>query len=595
MKALNYKGVHLSDGLWQKQFNENNQWLLGLDEDRLLRKFRDKAQIPSTADVYPGWYGRDGGTFGQYVSAMCKSYAITHDARFKNKALRLMNGWAETIGADGHPNYQGNNHCYPYDKLLTALLDADEYLGWADALPLAETITKWANATFDKSVIRDGVEGPALEATGMNEWWTLPEMQVRAYQRTGNELYKELALEWSYHYMWDKLASGQEDIGLRHAYSHANSLCSAAAMYALTNEQKYLDAAVGGYNHILTKHTYVTGGYGPAETLFGELGYLGDSVLEPDVLAKHSDFKPFWGGTPRDDVWGNCEISCCTWAVFKLTHYLLHFTGKAEYAHWAENMLINCLGGQPALTSSGEVLYYARYFVNGAIKSVVDRRMHSDGGQNKWQCCTGTFPQTTAEYHNILCYTQEDAIYVSQYMASVIDIDGVTIAIDTEYPRKGDISMTINPNTDKEFDLCLRVPPFAKGKGEQLFINGEPTALIYDDKGWLRIKHCWQCGDVVRLVLPFTLRFESVDEKHPDVRALLYGPLVLAGNEFLMLKGDVNHPEKWIVLENAEQLRFTTTPGHDALYDFTTDTFVPYMDIPQNQWYYVYNRVQHEL
>ena len=224
LRNLDYLGVELFAGRWRRQFEENGQWLLALDENRLLRTFRDKAGIASDVPVYPGWYGKNGATFGQYVTAMCKMYHITRDVRYKAKALRLLNGWAETLSEDGHPNYAGDSDCYPFDKLLTALLDADAYLGWTQALPLALKISLWAEKNFDVSVPRDGIETPALDAAGMMEWWTLPEMLVRAYERTGNQLYRKLACMWSYDYMWDKLAEGDENIGLRHAYSHANSL-----------------------------------------------------------------------------------------------------------------------------------------------------------------------------------------------------------------------------------------------------------------------------------------------------------------------------------------------------------------------------------
>ena len=108
LRNLDYLGVELFAGRWRRQFEENGQWLLALDENRLLRTFRDKAGIASDVPVYPGWYGKNGATFGQYVTAMCKMYHITRDVRYKAKALRLLNGWAETLSEDGHPNYAGD-------------------------------------------------------------------------------------------------------------------------------------------------------------------------------------------------------------------------------------------------------------------------------------------------------------------------------------------------------------------------------------------------------------------------------------------------------------------------------------------------------
>lgn len=62
---------------------------------------------------------------------------------------------------------------------------------------------------------------------------------------------------------------------------------------------------------------------------------------------------------------GQREVSCCSWAVFKLTRYLMELTGEARYGGWAEKLLYNGCGGQPSITQDGKVMYYADYFING--------------------------------------------------------------------------------------------------------------------------------------------------------------------------------------------------------------------------------------
>ena len=84
-------------------------------------------------------------------------------------------------------------------------------------------------------------------------------------------------------------------------------------------------------------------------------------------------------------------------------------------------MLINGVAGQPPIDSQGHVMYYADYFVDGAVKSVQDRRLQGNGANFEWQCCTGTFPQDVAEYANMLYYTDEEGIYVSQYKMCIRD------------------------------------------------------------------------------------------------------------------------------------------------------------------------------
>ena len=71
---------------------------------------------------------------------------------------------------------------------------------------------------------------------GTREWYTLPENLYRAYLLTGRELYKQFADEWLYHDYWAPFAATSElnEVVPVHAYSHVNSLNSAAMADAVT-------------------------------------------------------------------------------------------------------------------------------------------------------------------------------------------------------------------------------------------------------------------------------------------------------------------------------------------------------------------------
>ena len=84
----------------------------------------------------------------------------------------------------------------------------------------------------------------------------------------GQKLYFDFAREWDYPYFWDKRLRKDFTVGPRYAYSHVNSLSSAAMAYLATKEESYLAAIKNAYEEILRHHTFATGGYGPAECLF---------------------------------------------------------------------------------------------------------------------------------------------------------------------------------------------------------------------------------------------------------------------------------------------------------------------------------------
>ena len=57
-----------------------------------------------------------------------------------------------------------------------------------------------------------------------------------------------------------------------------NSLSSAAKAYEVTGDERYLSAMEIAYEEITSNHIYATGGYGPAECLFGIIPIFGDAL-----------------------------------------------------------------------------------------------------------------------------------------------------------------------------------------------------------------------------------------------------------------------------------------------------------------------------
>jgi len=563
--------------------------------DDILHPLRKKAGLPSQAKGLPGW----GPSIGQYMAAYAKLYRNTGDQRIYDKCMAVFHGWVECVEANDQVLTNGT---YMFDKILGGLVDMYEHMGVHEVKDYALRLTRRAQETYDTSIPRDGLQDGRMK--GQIEWYTMPENLYRAYQLFGDAIYKEMADEWIYHYMWGKLVKGEKDIGPRHAYSQVNSLSSAAQAYIVTEDPFYLDVIEKGYKEITENHTYATGGYGPAETLFGAVeGYLGNALLTTwDKHYKGGEgivYKNFGGGmVARSDAWGSCEVSCCAWAVFKLCNYLLQLTGDARYGDWAERMLINGTLGQPPITEKGQVLYYASYFADGAIKSYDDRRLQWLGQNFVWQCCTGTFPNDVAEYANMVAYFDEEGVRISQLIPAKITFEhkgqGVTVISDADFPAKPMAHMTVKVEKPTAFALRLRVPAWAKN-GNTVKVNGEVLDLPCQPNTWLTIDRQWNDGDQVQVDMPYALSFKAVDPQHPDLVALLWGPMVLACDEMTILVGDREKPEEWIKPVEGEENVFETLPGHSGVYDFIVRRFRPYYTIGLMQWYYMYNYIYPDM
>ena len=596
IKATDYSNVTLKNSHWKRQLDKTIELYLNIPNDDLLHIFRRKAGLESDSQGLTGWYGANASTFGQKLGAFAKLYRVTGDFRLKVKALYLAEEWTKCVERSEKVL---ENDTYVYDKLLGGFLDLYEYLVYDKALKYISLLTDYAMKYFKRDIKRDGLQDGELVHNNMIEWYTLPENLYRAYQFTKDEKYKSFAKVWDYNYLWDKLNNKDFKIGPRHAYSQVNSLSSAGRAYQETKDDSYLAAMKTAYDEITAHHIFATGGYGPAECLFGEKeSYLGDSLKSTwDRTLNHDpSYTNFGGGkVARSDAWGSCEVSCCAWAVFKFCNYLLQYTGDAKYGDWVEKMLYNGTGGQIPIEPNGKVMYYANYFLDGAVKTVEDRRIQDAGHAFEWQCCTGTFPHDVAEYTNMLYYCDDESIYISQYLPSILEWkkDGTAVSIEnySMYPEESQVKIRISVGNSVAFNLKLRVPSWAIAHNS-LRLNGELLDLELIPNQWVSIEKVWDDGDLVTVDFPFSLYFKAVDEKNTDIVALNVGPLVLVTDKMTQFIGDVDQVSSWIHPVKGEAFTFITDEGHVAGYDFLTRTFSPYYRIGSMQWYYMYNRIK---
>lgn len=592
LELFRYEDISLENSLWKHQRDAVIELYLSLSNGDILKSPLQERGIPSPYQGLPGW----GGTMGQILGSYAKLYCATGDYRLKAKAISLFEDYdALTLE---HPEllHQGT---YYFDKTLGGLLDLYEFMGCTRVTDAISRLVDQSMIDLDRTIDRDGLQDARMK--GQIEWYTLPENLYRAYQLLGDEKYKTYAAVWHYDYMWDKVLNHDFKIGPRHAYSHVNCLSSAARAYEVTGDEKYLDVMKIAYDEITAHHTYATGGYGPAENLFVDReGYLGFMLLSPwDLGGEDPCYTNFAGQrVARSDAWGSCEVSCCAWAVFKLTQYLMHHTGEAKYGMWAEQMLYNCTGGQPDIKPNGELLYYSSYFADGAMKSTVDRRLRAGGENFVWQCCSGTFPQDVAEYARLAYYHDDNTLYVSQYMPSKVTwerADGaVTVENFSDFPKHSTVRFRVNAPAGSHFALRFRVPAWADG-ANAVKVNGRAEPWDALPNTWLTVERDWTGDDLVELDFPYRLRFQAVDAQHPNLAALLYGPFVMVSDEMTILVGDREHPEEWILPVEGEELTFRTLPGHTGIRSFVCRTFRPYLSYPEDKWYFMYHTITDSL
>src|SRR5436190_1736607 len=107
LREFNYSDVTLTGGPLKAQHDWVHAHFLSLDNDRLLKVYRQRAGLPAPGDDMGGWYDADGfvpgHTIGQYISGLSRIYSTTRDAATLAKVKSLVAGYGATLGASGYP------------------------------------------------------------------------------------------------------------------------------------------------------------------------------------------------------------------------------------------------------------------------------------------------------------------------------------------------------------------------------------------------------------------------------------------------------------------------------------------------------------
>ena len=504
LSELAYGQVQFREGPLLRQARENHRLVLQLDEDALLRPFRVRSGLRAPGQELGGWYDTyafaPGATFGQWMSALSRYYAITGDAATRAKVRRLVRGYAATVDARGSFYRHNRFPAYTYDKLVGGLLDAEK-LGRDETAgaTLART-TRAALPYLPPHAMPRNEHAQPGEDFSQHAWdesYTLPENQFQAWGLTGERVHRQLAQRFLYDEFFAALARGDNALPGKHAYSHVNALSSAAQAYLSLRNPLYLAAAQQGFSMIAAQ-SFATGGWGPDEHFI----IPGSGALGASLEAQNKSF----------------ETPCGAYAHFKLTRYLLRITRDSRYGDSMERVLYNTVLGAIPIQADGHAFYYSDY--TGQAR----KTFHPD----RWPCCSGTLPMVAADYAISTCFTDAHGIYVNLYVPAHINWtqDNVLcgLSIETDYPYAAAVSVTLRLPSPQRFTLNLRIPAWAQDA--TLLINGkrEPTP---QSGQFAAIQREWQPVDRIELELPDTRRLERVDAQHPDTVALLAGPLVL--------------------------------------------------------------------
>ena len=279
LAQFGYGDVELLEGPMQAQFQRNHAFYGALNEDSLLKPFRQRAGLPAPGEDMGGWYSwapladldkpgnngfAPGHSFGQYLSGLSRDYAATGDKATQQKVHSLVSNFAPAISEHFWDEYRFP--AYTYDKISIGLLDAHQFAGAPGALQALDKTLDSVQAHLPPGGISRDEEYARPHRDDSFCWdepYTLAENAFIAWQRGAGQRYRDMAVRFlPDSWYFDPLAAGENVLPGKHAYSHVNCLSSAMQAYLVLGSQKHLRAAKNGFDFVRAQ-SFATGGWGP--------------------------------------------------------------------------------------------------------------------------------------------------------------------------------------------------------------------------------------------------------------------------------------------------------------------------------------------
>ncbi|MFA0735858.1 MAG: hypothetical protein OGMRLDGQ_002358 [Candidatus Fervidibacter sp.] len=556
-KPFDLSSVRLLDSPFKWAMERDAAYLLQLEPDRLLSRFRSEAGLQPKAPPYGGWEGMGvaGHTLGHYLSACSMMFASTGDERFRERVNYIVDelelcqqahgdGYVAAI-PEGRRVFseiaQGIIRAKPFDlngvwvpwytlhKLFAGLLDAHRFCGNEKALRIAMRLADWAERTTANLTDEQFQQMLACEHGGMVE------VLAELYARTGDERYLRLAKRFYHKAVMEPLARGVDCLPGLHGNTQVPKVIGMARLYELTGERvPYRVIAEFFWERVVKHHCYVIGGFTDGE-------YFG----EPDRL---------------DDRLGtNTAEVCKTYNLLKLTKHLFSWSPSVEKADYYERALYNhILASQNP--DDGMMCYYVP-MRPGHFKT------YSTPFDSFW-CCVGTGMENHARYGEFIYFHTDDELLVNLFIPSELNWSekGVRVRLETDFPESELVRLTLSCDKPTELTISVRCPSWLAGLPEAR-LNGTTLPVSARPGSYLSIRRTWQTGDNLEIRLPVGFWLEPLPD-NPVRAAILYGPIVLAGDlgpidqpEPILIPALVTHgrnPSEWIEIVSKRPLTFRT-------------------------------------
>src|SRR5262249_34906197 len=142
----------------------------------------------------------------------------------------------------------------------------------------------------------------------------------------------------------------------------------------------------------------------------------------------------------------------------------------------------------------------------------------------------GTGIENHAKYGDTIYFKDPQSLFVNLFIASELrwKEKGLVVRQETRFPEEETTRLTVKVEKPLKLALKVRCPSWA-GSAMTISVNGQAEKIDAIPGSYVTVEREWHDGDQVYVRLPMSLRIEAMPDD-PRVIAILYGPIVLAGD-----------------------------------------------------------------
>jgi hypothetical protein len=516
--------ITLLDGPLRHARDLNIKTLLQYDSDRLLAPYRKEAGLEPKGKSYPNWDGLDGHVGGHYLTAMAIN-AATGSEECRRRMVYFIGELQQCADANArnHPAWgrgyvggvPGSDRVwstfkkgdfgayrgawvpfYNLHKMYAGLRDAWLYGGNEQAKALFLGFCDWA---IDLTA---GLSDAQMEEILHTEHGGMNEVLADAYAITKEQKYLDAARRFSHRRLLTPLSQRQDCLDNMHANTQVPKVIGFERMAELGGNESWHTAGSYFWDIVTGERSLAFGGNSRREHFPSKEACI--------------DFV--------NDIDG--PETCNTNNMLKLTELLHRRNPEARYADYYELATFNHILSSQHPEHGGYV-----YFTSARPRHY---RNYSAPNEAMW-CCVGTGMENHGKYGQFVYTHVGDALYVNLFVASELNWreKGLTLKQETAFPYAETSRITIlkAPTPSGKagggtFPLSVRYPGWVKPGLFSVKVNGQPVDIITGPSSYVTIDRRWKKGDVIDISFPMHNSMRYLPNL-PQYVALMHGPILL--------------------------------------------------------------------